>query len=153
MSRGTLALFRDAAVFFELKGSGFLEPFTIQKMVWACSCNYFCNVQKLESPLLTCLHPCHYQEMPGIIKWRHTFSTRDFEQFCSLATCQSNACLADSIYTISGHKKRFAREGNIFTVESKSNRPPCREERRFLYFNHLSTEFLEQMIPHLKALI
>ena len=31
--------------------------------------------------------------------------------------------------------------------------PPRREERRFLYFNHLSTEFLEQMIPHLKALI
>ena len=28
-----------------------------------------------------------------------------------------------------------------------------REERRFLYFNHLSKEFLEQMIPHLKALI
>ena len=34
MSRGTLALFRDAAVFFELKGSGFLEPFTTQKMIW-----------------------------------------------------------------------------------------------------------------------
>ena len=30
---------------------------------------------------------------------------------------------------------------------------PSREERRFLYFNHLSKEFLEQMIPHLKALI
>ena len=28
-----------------------------------------------------------------------------------------------------------------------------REERPFLYFNHLSKEFLEQMIPHLKALI
>ena len=28
-----------------------------------------------------------------------------------------------------------------------------REERCFLYFNHLSKEFLEQMIPHLKALI
>ena len=28
-----------------------------------------------------------------------------------------------------------------------------REERRFLYFNHLSKDFLEQMIPHLKALI
>ena len=27
------------------------------------------------------------------------------------------------------------------------------EERCFLYFNHLSKEFLEQMIPHLKALI
>ena len=27
------------------------------------------------------------------------------------------------------------------------------KERRFLYFNHLSKEFLEQMIPHLKALI
>ena len=28
-----------------------------------------------------------------------------------------------------------------------------RVERRFLYFNHLSKEVLEQMIPHLKALI
>ena len=28
-----------------------------------------------------------------------------------------------------------------------------REERSFLYFNHLFKEFLEQMIPHLKALI
>ena len=27
------------------------------------------------------------------------------------------------------------------------------KERRFLYFNHLSKEFLEQMIPHIKALI
>ena len=27
------------------------------------------------------------------------------------------------------------------------------KERCFLYFNHLSKEFLEQMIPHLKALI
>ena len=27
------------------------------------------------------------------------------------------------------------------------------KERRFLYFNHLSKEFLEQMIPHLKALM
>ena len=33
----------------------------------------------------------------------------------------------------------------VFTKHSK--------ERRFLYFNHLSKEFLEQMIPHLKALI
>ena len=31
----------------------------------------------------------------------------------------------------------------IVTVESKSNHPPRREERRFLYFNHLSKEFLE----------
>ena len=28
-----------------------------------------------------------------------------------------------------------------------------KEKRCFLYFNHLSKEFLEQMIPHLKALI
>ena len=27
------------------------------------------------------------------------------------------------------------------------------KERRFVYSNHLSKEFLEQMIPHLKALI
>ena len=30
---------------------------------------------------------------------------------------------------------------------------PSREERRFLNFNHLSKDFLEQMIPHLKPLI
>ena len=30
---------------------------------------------------------------------------------------------------------------------------PSKEKKRFLYFNHLSKEFLEQMIPHLKALI
>ena len=30
---------------------------------------------------------------------------------------------------------------------------PSKEKIRFLYFNHLSKEFLEQMIPHLKALI
>ena len=30
---------------------------------------------------------------------------------------------------------------------------PSKEKRRFLYFNHLSKEFLEEMIPHLKALI
>ena len=27
-----------------------------------------------------------------------------------------------------------------------------REERHFLYFNHLSKEYLDQMIPYLKAL-
>ena len=30
---------------------------------------------------------------------------------------------------------------------------PSKEKRRVLYFNHLSKEFLELMIPHLKALI
>ena len=30
---------------------------------------------------------------------------------------------------------------------------PSKEKRRFLYFNHHSKEFLEKMIPHLKALI
>ena len=39
------------------------------------------------------------------------------------------------------------------TIKSKTNHPPRRDERRFLYFNHLFKEFLEQMIPHLKALI
>ena len=48
---------------------------------------------------------------------------------------------------------RHIKKAGKGTVESKTNRPPRREERRFLYFNHLSTEFLEQMIPHLKALI
>ena len=39
------------------------------------------------------------------------------------------------------------------TVSEHQCHTPSREERRFLYFNHLSKEFLEQMIPHLKALI
>ena len=39
------------------------------------------------------------------------------------------------------------------TVSEHQYDTPSREERCFLYFNHLSKEFLEQMIPHLKALI
>ena len=39
------------------------------------------------------------------------------------------------------------------TVSEYQYHTPSREERSFLYFNHLSKEFLEQMIPHLKALI
>ena len=39
------------------------------------------------------------------------------------------------------------------TVSEYQYHTPSREERRFLYFNHLSKVFLEQMIPHLKALI
>ena len=39
------------------------------------------------------------------------------------------------------------------TVSEHQYDTPSREERRFLYFDHLSKEFLEQMIPHLKALI
>ena len=39
------------------------------------------------------------------------------------------------------------------TVAPRLLHTPSREERRFLNFNHLSKEFLEQMIPHLKALI
>ena len=39
------------------------------------------------------------------------------------------------------------------TVSEHQCHTPSREERRFLYFNHLSKEFLEQMIPHLKALM
>ena len=39
------------------------------------------------------------------------------------------------------------------TAVTRKVHTPSREERRFLYFNHLSKEFLEQMIPHLKALI
>ena len=37
------------------------------------------------------------------------------------------------------------------TVSEYQYHTPSREERRFLYFNHLSKEFLEQMIPHLKC--
>ena len=39
------------------------------------------------------------------------------------------------------------------TVSEHQCHTPSRKERRFLYFNHLYKEFLEQMIPHLKALI
>ena len=39
------------------------------------------------------------------------------------------------------------------TVSEHQSHTPSREKRHFLYFNHLSKEFLEQMIPHLKALI
>ena len=39
------------------------------------------------------------------------------------------------------------------TVRPKLLHTPSGEERRFLNFNHLSKEFLEHMIPHLKALI
>ena len=42
---------------------------------------------------------------------------------------------------------------SLHTVSEYQYHTPSREERRFLYFNHLSKEFLEQMIPHLKALI
>ena len=41
----------------------------------------------------------------------------------------------------------------LYTAVTRKVHTPSREERRFLYFNHLSKEFLEQMIPHLKALI
>ena len=39
------------------------------------------------------------------------------------------------------------------TVAPRLLHTPSREKRRFLNFNHLSKECLEQMIPHLKALI
>ena len=39
------------------------------------------------------------------------------------------------------------------TVVALNKYTLSREERRLLYFNHLSKEFLEQMILHLKALI
>ena len=44
-------------------------------------------------------------------------------------------------------------EDPVSTVAPRLLHTPSREERRFLNFNHLSKEFLEQMIPHLKALI
>ena len=40
-----------------------------------------------------------------------------------------------------------------FTVAPRLLHTPSREERCFLNFKHLSKEFLEQIIPHLKALI
>ena len=43
--------------------------------------------------------------------------------------------------------------GSKYTVSEHQSHTPSREERHFLYFNHLSKEFLVQMIPHLKALI
>ena len=42
---------------------------------------------------------------------------------------------------------------NLLTVSKHQYHTPSREERRFFYFNHLSKEFLEHLIPHLKALI
>ena len=39
------------------------------------------------------------------------------------------------------------------TVVPRLLHTPSREETHFLYSNHLCIEFLEQMIPHLKALI
>ena len=39
----------------------------------------------------------------------------------------------------------------IYTVVALNKYTLSREERRFLNFNHLTKEFLEQMIPHLKA--
>ena len=46
-------------------------------------------------------------------------------------------------------------DGSSFSIQwrQKISILYSREERRFLYFNHLSKEFLEQMIPLLKALI
>ena len=41
----------------------------------------------------------------------------------------------------------------LSTVVALNKYTLSREERPFLYFNHLSKEFLEQMIPHLKAII
>ena len=39
------------------------------------------------------------------------------------------------------------------TVLLNEYQPYTSEERHFLYSNHLSKKFLEQMIPHLKAII
>ena len=42
--------------------------------------------------------------------------------------------------------------GHLTVVPNECYTPSI-EKRRFLYFNHLFKSFLEQMIPHLKALI
>ena len=55
-------------------------------------------------------------------------------------------------FLISWKKWRF----EIFrmSLPSRASDPcPSKEKRRFLYSNHLSKDFLKQMIPHLKALI
>ena len=44
-------------------------------------------------------------------------------------------------------------EKKVFTVAPRLLHTPSREERRFLNLNPLTKKFLEQMIPHLKALI
>ena len=44
-------------------------------------------------------------------------------------------------------------EAELRTVSEHQSHTPSREKRHFLHFNHLSKEFLVQMIPHLKALI
>ena len=41
----------------------------------------------------------------------------------------------------------------MYTVMLNEYQPLTSEERCFLYFKHLSKEFLEQMLSHLKALI
>ena len=53
------------------------------------------------------------------------------------------------------HAQKFYNIGNegVITAVTRKVHTPSREERRFLYFNHLSKEFQEQMIPHLKDLI
>ena len=58
-------------------------------------------------------------------------------------------------YKLICSKKRNPLSINVmkYTVSEYQYHTPSREERRLLYFNHLSKEFLEQMISHLKALI
>ena len=55
------------------------------------------------------------------------------------------------IFATLGHLIKY--EQLLPTAVTRKVHTPRREERRFFYFNHLSKEFLEQMIPHLKALI
>ena len=45
------------------------------------------------------------------------------------------------------------KKSNLVTVMLSQCYTPSKEKRRILYFTDLSKEFLEQMIPHLKALI
>ena len=60
-----------------------------------------------------------------------------------------------SFSSILPHQKEMnvKRRVCVHTAVTRKVHTPSREERRFLYFNHLSKEILEQMIPRLKALI
>ena len=60
--------------------------------------------------------------------------------------------LEDGHYLWPKKAKHFSYK-NVATVPTTPVLTKHSKERRFLYFNHLSKEFLEQMIPHLKSLI
>ena len=74
-------------------------------------------------------------------------------------TMQKQPTLAEILDLVSNSSKQLFQAScvsirmYVYTVSENQCHTPSREERRFLYFNHLSKEILEQMLPHLKALI